>query len=366
MKKKTKLLVIRQTFASIRDSVYAEFMTVLDDMKLIGTKFVKVSKSTLAITFFNGSEIIFKGADDETKLLSISGVDVCWVEEASQVSYELWTQLKLRLRGGLEKKKFYLSFNPISATHWLKSEFFDNPMDDCTIVHSTYKDNRFLDEEYINSLEEMKDRNPLKYEVYALGKWGVMGKKVYENWKVEDFTIHELIKESTNLITAIGMDFGFINDPTTLVCSLVDLDNRKLYIFDELYEKGLLNNEIADRIIQKGYSKSLIIADSAEQKSIAEIKGYGIPRIKPAKKGAGSIMSGIQYIQQFEIFVHPSCKHTINELEQYAFKKDKATGQYINQPIDDHNHILDALRYSLETHMKKAKMTSINKALFGL
>lgn len=363
-KKKTKLLVIRQTFASIRDSVYAEFLTVLGDMKVL--PYMKVSKTSLTITFPNGSEIIFKGADDETKLLSISGVDACWIEEASQVSYELWTQLKLRLRGGSDKKQFYLSFNPISANHWLKHEFFDNPMEDSIICHSTYLDNRFLDQEYINDLLDMKERNPLKYEIYALGKWGVMGKKVYENWKVEDFDLHELVQANPKLVTAIGMDFGFVNDPTTIVASLVDLDNRKLYIFDELYEKGLLNNQIADRITDKGYSKQLIIADSAEQKSIEEIRRYGISRIKPARKGAGSIMNGIQFIQQFDIVVHPSCVHTADELEQYAFKKDKATGQYTNTPIDDHNHILDALRYSLEAHMKQSKMTAINKALFGL
>ncbi|WP_035445677.1 PBSX family phage terminase large subunit, partial [Bacillus sp. UNC41MFS5] len=256
--------------------------------------------------------------------------------------------------------------NPISANHWLKHEFFDNPMEDSIICHSTYLDNRFLDQEYINDLLDMKERNPLKYEIYALGKWGVMGKKVYENWKVEDFDLHELVQANPKLVTAIGMDFGFVNDPTTIVASLVDLDNRKLYIFDELYEKGLLNNQIADRITDKGYSKQLIIADSAEQKSIEEIRRYGISRIKPARKGAGSIMNGIQFIQQFDIVVHPSCVHTADELEQYAFKKDKATGQYTNTPIDDHNHILDALRYSLEAHMKQSKMTAINKALFGL
>ncbi|WP_422406947.1 MULTISPECIES: PBSX family phage terminase large subunit [Gammaproteobacteria] len=363
MKEKHKLLVVRQTFASIRDSVYAELVSALDRMQLL--PFVKISKTSLNITFPNGSQIIFKGGDSESKLLSISGITMCWIEEASELSKDLFQQLELRLRGGDSKKHFFLSFNPIQANHWLKAEFFDNPREDCIICHSTYLDNKHLDDEYIQSLLDMKERNPVKYEIYALGNWGVMGKRIYDNWKVKDFKLHELVQDNYNLKTAIGMDFGFINDPSTLICSLVDLENRKLYIFDEMYEKGLLNNQLADKIIEKGYAKQLIIADSAEQKSIAEIKQYGVTRIQPARKGAGSIMSGIQFLQQFDIYVHPSCKNTINELEQYAFKKDKATGHYINTPVDDYNHILDALRYSLESYMKQAKMMTINKAMFG-
>lgn len=364
-KEKHKLLVIRQTFASIRDSVHAEFISALERMKLI--QYVKVSKTSLTITFPNGSQIIFKGADDENKLLSISGITMVWVEEASEISKDLFNQLELRLRGGSKKKKFFLSFNPISANHWLKQEFFDNPKEDSIICHSTYLDNKFLDEEYIQTLLEMKHRNPLKYEVYALGKWGSMGKKVYENWKVQEFNVNEIVKANHKIKSAFGMDFGYIADPTTLVCSLVDLENRKLYIFDEMYEHGLLNNQIADRIKEMGYAKEIIIADSAEQKSIEEIKRYGISRIKPARKGSGSIMAGIQFIQQFDIVAHPSCTHTIDELENYSFKKDKATGQFINQPIDAYNHILDALRYSLEPYSKGTdKVKVLNKSIFGL
>ena len=329
-------------------------------------QYCKVSKTSLTITFPNGSVILYKGADSESKLLSISGITKVWVEEASEISKDLFNQLELRLRGGDSKKQFYLSFNPISATHWLKAEFFDNPKEDASICHSTYLDNKYLDEEYIANLLDMKERNPVKYDVYALGKWGVLGKKVYENWTIQDFAVHELVQSNPNLKAVFGMDFGYVSDPSTLIASLLDLENRKLYIFDEMYEKGFLNNQIADRIKDMGYSKEMIIADSAEQKSIAEIKGYGISRIKPARKGAGSIMQGITFIQQFDIVVHPSCKNTINELENYSFKKDKNTGAFLNQPIDDFNHILDALRYSLEPYSKGKGVRFLNKGLFGL
>lgn len=116
----------------------------------------------------------------------------------------------------------------------------------------------------------------------------------------------------------------------------------------------------------KGYAKEVITADSAEQKSIAELKGYGLPRIKPARKGPDSIMQGIQFLQQFEIIVLPSCIHTIDELENYSFRKDKTTGKYINKPEDNNNHILDALRYSLEGYSKRSGVSFLNKQALGL
>lgn len=367
LKNKITLLVVMKEYSGMEQKVFKEFLTTFDDMKI--RDHMKIRKAPLNITFPNGSEIIFLGADDESKLLSISGITYCWVEEADNISYEFWTQLQLRLRGkGKIKKKFFLSWNPTSATSWLKREFEDNPLPDSFMLRTTYLDNRFLDDEYIAQFDEMKIRNPHKYRIYALGEWGILGKLVYENWEEREFTTSDLMKENPNLVSAFGMDFGYVADPSTMVASLVDLENRKLYIFDEMYEKGLLNNEIAEKIHDMGYSKELIIADSAEQKSIEEIKQYDIPRIKPARKGSGSIMQGIQFIQQFDIIVHPKCKHTIDELKHYSFKKDKQSGMYLNVPIDSSNHILDALRYSLESHNKKKgkALKLLPSSMFGL
>jgi len=361
---KKKLLVVRQTFSSVKESVFTEIVSALERMEVLDL--VKISKTTLKITFPNNSEIIFKGADDESKLLSISGIDTCWIEEASELTKELFNQLELRLRGQGHKKQFYLTFNPISSLHWLKSEFFDMPKNDSVVCHSTYLDNAHLDAETIATLEDMKIRNPQKYEVYALGKWGSTGKKVFTNYKVEEFEVNEIVKSNHLIKSAFGMDFGYVADASTLICSLVDLENRKLYVFDEMYEHGLLNNELAERIIEMGYSKEKIVADSAEQKSIAEIKSYGVPRIKAAKKGAGSIMSGIQFIQQFDVIIHPTCKHTIDEFENYSFKKDKTTGQYLNAPVDNYNHCIDPIRYSLEEHKHDKKVKVLNLGKLGL
>ena len=131
-----------------------------------------------------------------------------------------------------------------------------------------------------------------------------------------------------------GLDFGYVNDPTAFICSLLDEDNKKLYVFQEFFEKGLLNNEIAQRIKELGYAKSAIVADSAEQKSIEEIKKLGIPRIKPAVKGQGSILQGIQKLKQYEIIIDPSCVNLIEEFKNYSWKKDKNTSEYINEPED--------------------------------
>lgn len=366
LSQKQKLMVVRQTYSTHRDSTFAEFKTALDKFGIIDL--CKISKTTLDIELPNGSTIIFKGADEESKLLSISGVSITWIEEATEISKEIFDQLVLRMRGGSLKKHMFLSFNPISATHWLKAEFFDNPRDDSFICHTNYKHNRFLEEEYIENLLEMKERNPVKFDVYALGKWGTTGKQVYENWEEADFDRYSLLKNNITLQSAIGVDFGYVADPSVLIATLVDIENRKIYIFDEMYEHGLLNNEIASEIIAKGYGRERIIADSAEKKSIDEIKGYGVPRMEPAKKGNGSIMQGIQFINQFQLYVHPKCVHTINELENYSYKKDRKTGQYLNQPTDDFNHLLDALRYAMEPFHKKEnrKVRTLSKSLFGI
>ena len=364
LKKKQKLLIVRQVFASIRDSVYEEVLSAINRMGV--SNLCVVSKSTLDITFINGSKIIFKGADDERKLLSISGIDMVWVEEASDITKELFNQLELRLRGGSQKKKYFLSFNPISATHWLKSEFFDNPREDSFVCHTTYKDNAFLDDDYIRNLEEMKERNPQKYQVYALGEWGTSTKLVYENWEIAPVDVSSLVRANPHITSAFGMDFGYVADPSTLIACLVDTKNMKLYIFDEMYEHGLLNNKIAQKIMDMGYAKERIVADSAEPKSIAELQSLGLRRVVGAKKGKDSIIHGIQYIMQFEIIVDPSCVNTINELRNYGYKKDKSTGQYTNTPIDEYNHLLDALRYALEPLSMKKNKVKLSKGLFGL
>lgn len=359
-----KILVIRKVLATVRESVFALFLEQLSNMGIL--QFCKTTATNMKITLPNGSTLIFMGLDDSEKIKSIAGIDDIVIEEATELSQDDFSQLNLRLRSKAENQQIHLMFNPVSKANWVYKYFFINKPDDCVILKTTYKDNKFLPQEYIDSLLEYKDTNPLYYQIYALGEFGNLGKKVYERYSVQDFEVHDLIKKNPDIKAVFGLDFGYINDPTAFIASLVDFENRKLYIFDELYERGLLNNEIAERIKEMGYAKEVITADSAEKKSIDEIKGYGIDRIKPAKKGSGSIMQGIQYIQQFEIIVHPRCKNTLVELENYSYQKDKATGEYINKPIDSYNHLLDALRYSLEAYSRAKRIKFLDKSAFGL
>lgn len=359
-----KILVIRKVQNTIRESIYANFLEQLSTMGIL--QFCKTTATNMKIVLPNGATFIFSGLDDSEKIKSIAGIDDIVIEEATELTQDDFSQLNLRLRSNAENQQIHLMFNPVSKTNWVYKYFFINKPDDCVILKTTFKDNKFLPQSYIDSLLEYQTTNPLYYTIYALGEFGSLGKKVYEKYSVQDFDYRQLIKDNPDLKAVFGMDFGYINDASTLIASLVDFENKKLYIFDEMYEHGLLNNEIAEKIIEKGYKKEMIIADSAERKSIDEIKGHGVTRMKPARKGSGSIMQGIQYIQQFEMIVHPDCKHTLVELENYAYQKDKSTGEYINKPIDNYNHILDALRYSLEVYSKGKRVQFLDKSLFGL
>lgn len=214
-----------------------------------------------------------------------------------------------------------------------------------------------MPQEYINSLLLLEKKNPAYYKIYALGEFGSLDKLVFNNWKVEEFDYKSIKGE-----LLCGLDFGFTADPTAFICSL--LVDGKIYVFQEVFRKGLLNNQIAQIIKDNGFSKSLIIADSAEQKSIEEIRREGINRIKAAEKGQGSILQGIQKLQQYQIIIHPSCTNLIEEFSNYSWTKDKVTNEYINKPVDKWNHGIDALRYSLQCVEGQIKL--MNKSKFGL
>jgi phage terminase large subunit len=356
-----KCLVIRKVGATLRDSIYALFKTVLGDWKIYDR--CEVKDSLLTIILPNGSQFIFKGLDDSEKIKSIANIDDIVIEECTEISLDEFSQLNLRLRSKNLFNQIHCMFNPVSKANWVYFHWFSEKGYDkssTTVLHTTYKDNKFLPEDYIKALLDMKESNYVYYKIYAEGEFATLDKLIYTNWKVGDFNYKELIKNGSDLIAVFGLDFGYINDESAFIAVLVDSIDKKLYIFDEFYKKGLLNDEIAKEIKHKGYQKEIIIADCAEQKSIEEIKREGIQRIRPARKGKDSIMNGIQFIQQFKIIVHPSCVNAIEELKNYTWLKDRNTGEYINKPIDKYNHLLDALRYSLEKlNVKKVRVRFI-------
>ena len=162
------------------------------------------------------------------------------------------------------------------------------------------------------------------------------------------------------------MDFGFINDVSTVVASVIDEANKRIYVFKEWGATNKTNDELAAIISSLGFSKSVIVADSAEQKSIEEIKRLGVTKIKPCVKGPDSIIHGIQRLQQYEIIIHPSCTELLVEMDNYAWQKDRKSGEYINKPQDSFNHYIDALRYSLQCVDNSKKLKTVNKALLSL
>lgn len=342
-----KCLVIRKIGNTLRDSIYALFKSVLSDWDLYND--VEFRDTLLTISFPNGSQIIFRGLDDSEKIKSIANIDDIVIEEATDITLEDFSQLNLRLRSKNPYNQIHLIYNPVSKSNWVYEYWHTRKLDESTtmVLHTTYQDNKFLPADYIQSLEEMKETNLTYYKIYALGQFATLDKLVFNNWQVHSFDYHELIRENENIKAVFGLDWGYTNDPTAFICALVDYVDKRLYIFDEFQERGLLNNQIAEKIISMGFSKEIIVADGAEPKSIDELYRNGIKRIKGARKGADSIINGIQFIQQFEVIIHPNCEHIAEEFQNYTWQKDK-NGIYINKPIDRYNHGIDALRYALE------------------
>lgn len=351
-----KVLVCRRTATTIRNTCFSLFKDILSKWRLY-PQYVKIRETDFNIKFPNGSEIIFMGLDEETKLLSLNNIGCIFIEEAFEVPKPIVEQLNLRLRGTTKNKQIIMAFNPISKNHWLYDFCEVAPPNNFKYIHSTYKDNPFLDKEIIKEMEELYIRNPQKARIFCDGEWGIDAEGlVFQNWKVEAF---DNAKIEGQLL--VGLDFGFVNDISALVASVMNEEERRIYIFKCWGARGKTNAELVEVIKSLGFSKSVIIADSAEPKSIEEIKRAGIIKIKPSEKGKDSILHGIQKLQNYELIVSPECEGLIEELENYTWQKDKYTNVYINKPIDEFNHYIDALRYSLQC--AKAKLKTLDKKL---
>lgn len=342
-----KILWLRKVGVTIRDSILEDVKSCLIDFKV--WQYCLWNKTDNTIVLPNGAVFMFKGMDDPEKIKSIKGISDVVMEEASEFNIDDYTQLTLRLREKKHKnKQIILMFNPVSKLNWVYKYFFTGEEHDNTLIRqSSYKDNKFLDEMTRYNLEDLANKNPAYYKIYALGEFATLDKRVFPKYDIEILNKDDL----KHLPSLFGLDYGYINDPSAFIHVKIDKKNKKLYILEEYVKTGMLNDEIANVIKQLGYSKERITADSAEKKSIAEMKRAGIERIKPSMKGADSIMSGIQYISQFDIIVDERCYKTIEELDNYTWKKDKQTDEYYNEPVDTYNHCIDSLRYAVEELM---------------
>ena len=353
------MLVIRKYGTTLRDSVFQLFKDTLSKWQLL--QYCQVNLSNYTITLPNGSMFLFKGLDDSEKIKSITDITDIFCEEATELSEDEYTQLDLRLRALVDGLQLIVAFNPVSKVNWVYRRWFAEPNvnENTLILHTNYKHNKFLPQSYIDALEDKARTNYNYYKIYALGEFCTLDKLVFTNWKTEEFDYKDIKGE-----LLVGLDFGFVNDVSALVASILDRDNNKIYIFKEWGDTGKTNAELASIITSLGFSKSVIIADAAEQKSIEEIKRCGIRKIKACTKGKDSIIHGIDKLQSYEIIVHYDCSEIKTEFENYSWKKDKATGLYVNEPIDAFNHYIDALRYSLQC--VGIKLQTLNKTSLGL
>ena len=357
------LLVVRKTFRTLKDSCFTDLKWAVHRWGV--DHLWNFTLSPLEATYIpTGQKIYFRGLDDPLKVTSIAVDKGClcwmWLEEAYEVMSESdFDMLDESIRGSTPEglfKQITITLNPWNEHHWLKKRFFDSCDPDTLALTTNYLCNEWLDKSDLAVFERMKVNNPRRYQVAGLGNWGIVEGLIYENWKEEAYTLitrkeaqegrKGVIRD--NLKTVCGLDFGYTNDPTAFVIALFDKDNSKLYIYDEFYEKGLSNKAIAERIKELGYRKERITADSAEPKSIDELKTYGL-NVKGAVKGKDSIVHGIQWIQDLEIIIHPRCVNFLTEISNYTWDTDRF-GKKLNVPIDDFNHLMDALRYAVERY----------------
>jgi phage terminase large subunit len=361
-KYKRRILVVRRYGTTIRQSVFQLFKDILAQFKMI--EYCKILDSTFYIQLPNGSEIIFMGADDEYKLLSIQDISDVFVEEATETSKDFLEQLNLRMRGTAPYPQIHLAFNPVSTTNFMYEFMEINPPRDSFILKTTYKDNKFLAKDYVEALEDLRRTNPRKAKVFCDGEWGSTGMLVFEdNWEVRKFDVKELLKKG--LEVRFGGDFGFSLDPTVILGTIYDKENETIYVFDELYQRGMTNPEIAEWVKSKNYHKQRIFFDSAEPKSITELNRLGI-LAKPAGKGKDSIKFGIAFLQRHHLVIDPECRNLINELRDYQYMQDKQTGEYIPDKFVGLDHAIDALRYAYSDIYKSARLKSVSKLYLGL
>jgi len=349
-------LICRQVARTIRNSVFNEVLKVISDWG-VGALF-SVNKSDMVITCVNGYQILFGGLDDIEKVKSITpakgAITDIVVEEATETDRNTVKQLYKRQRGGDERypKRLVLLFNPVLQNHWIYNEYFSGigwadtqteyRGDELSILKTWYIHNRFLTPADVRDLEGETDS--YFRAVYTLGNWGVLGNVIFTNWAVQDLS--GMRAQFTNRRN--GLDFGFSSDPAALHRSHYDRARKTIYIFDELYEKGLTNDLLAIEL-KRLCGDDYIICDSAEPKSIAELVQHGV-RALGAAKGKDSVIYGVQWLQQQKVIIDPSCVNTINEFRQYKWREDK-NGVAMRVPVDRNNHLIDAGRYAYEGDM---------------
>ena len=349
-------LVVRKVYRTLKDSCFTDLKWAIHRLKV--DAWWDAKESPLEITYRpTGQKILFRGLDDPLKVTSITvehgALCWMWIEEAYEISQESdFDMLDESIRGEVPDglfKQITMTFNPWNEHHWIKARFFDRPDRDVLAMTTNYTCNEWLDEADRRVFETMRRNNPRRYKVAGLGEWGIVEGLIFENWEEKLFDINEVKKVAS---TRFGLDFGYTNDPSALYCGMVDIAGKTIWVFDEMYKRGMSNEAIYAEVSRMGYAKERVTADSAEPKSIDRLRDLGMQHIRKARKGKDSIRNGIDYLQDFHIIVHPRCVNFLTEISNYTWDTDSKTGKKLNVPIDDFNHLMDAMRYAHESDSK--------------
>lgn len=359
------LLVVRKTYRTLKDSCYTELKWATHRLGV--SELWSFALSPLEAVYKpTGQRIYFRGLDDPLKITSITAEQgsICWmwIEEAYEVMDEAdFDTLDESIRGQVDAplfKQVTLTLNPWDERHWIKQRFFDTQSQDILALTTDYRCNEFLDEADRQIFDDMKVRNPKRYQVAGLGEWGVVQGLIFEDWEEDRFDIETLRKSCPDLEEVHGLDFGYTNDPTAVVSALVDKEEKIIYIYREIYETGMTNEDIAKKLTDEGMKYARITCDSAEPKSIDRLKALGLRRVRSARKGQDSVIAGIDYLMDYKFIIHPRCEHFIDEISTYRWQEDRY-GKPINKPEDGADHLMDALRYATE-HLQRPKVFSFD------
>lgn len=363
---KRKILICRRYGTTIKNSVWSLQLDILRQWKLLG--FCKVNKSDRTITLPNGSEFIFVGLDDENKLLSINGVTDVFVEEVFECNQDLLDQLSLRLRTKAKNPQIYLAFNPISP-HSFLFDFCEGDKQPQSFFYSqsTFRDNPFLSQDYIDALEDLYRTNPNKARIFCDGQWGididglVFGKNTEF---VKGLDVNELLK-NPKIEVRVGSDSGVI-DPSTVAVTLYDKDNQTIYVVDEWYLRGATLDEHYEAIIKLGLEKQRIYVDCADTRLIQFLKSKGV-KAEPTKKGAGSVEKRIDFLLNHKIIVASDrCFHAQMEFENFSWIKDKQTGKFCEKTTHEWSHMIDAISYAYNDIYSANRVKVLNKSALRL
>lgn len=356
------LLCVRKSDVTNRDSTFAELQGAI--FRMFGESYKKywyINSSDMRLECIaNHNQIFFRGVNDEKQREKLKSIAVkrgkltdVWIEEATELTQNDFEIIDDRLRGELPKGQFYqirLTFNPVSSSHWIKKHFFDRADPDVFTHHSTYKDNRFIDDAYYRRMERRKEVDPDGYRIYGLGEWGEVGGLILTNYVIEEFdTTPERFDYMVN-----SQDFGY-NHADCI--GEVGFKDGELYLCREIYEFEKDTGELIELADKRGFNRFLTMwCDSAEPDRIKMWRKAGY-KARGVKKEPNSVRAQIDYLKLHKIHIHPSCVNTIKEIQQWKWKKNEKTNEYLDEPVNFFDDAMAMLRYSIEEERKpKARL----------